>query len=368
MARLIVIFLLLIHGLIHLAGFSKAFGYADITAFTKHISKTAGAGWLLGALLFLSATIGYLYKKEWWPVAAIIAVIISQILIFSAWKEARWGSVINLFIVLTAICSYAGFRFEKKTTTEISQLMQRAASRKFYKADLQKLEDLPPIVRQWLQRSGALKQPGVQTVRLRQQGQMRTKPSGRWMPFTAVQYFTITDPGFVWNARLRMAPLIYMTGRDKLEKGKGEMQMKLMSLLNVVNEANNEKINSGSMVRYLAEICWFPVAALQPWIEWEAMDSLSAKATLRYEAMSITGVFQFNREGDITGFSANRYKGSDDKAILEQWVVEMLDYKEFGGIRIPYKSNVSWKLKEGDFNWLSLEITDLSYNNYNIYR
>ncbi|GAA4941166.1 hypothetical protein GCM10023314_12670 [Algibacter agarivorans] len=45
----------------------------------------------------------------------------------------------------------------------------------------------------------------------------------------------------------------------------------------------------------------------------------------------------------------------------------MTDHKVFNGYKIPYKYEVSWQLKEGDFNWLNLEITDLEYNTLNPY-
>ena len=32
------------------------------------------------------------------------------------------------------------------------------------------------------------------------------------------------------------------------------------------------------------------------------------------------------------------------------------------GMRIPYKSEITWKLKTGDCTWLKLEVTDIEYN------
>lgn len=56
-------FIVLVHGLIHLMGFSKAFGVGQITSLTRDISKQTGAIWLLAALLFLIAGTGYLFKR-----------------------------------------------------------------------------------------------------------------------------------------------------------------------------------------------------------------------------------------------------------------------------------------------------------------
>ncbi len=50
--------------------------------------------------------------------------------------------------------------------------------------------------------------------------------------------------------------------------GKGSMIIKVLSLINVVNDSNNEKINQGTLQRYLGEITWFPTAAVSPYIKW----------------------------------------------------------------------------------------------------
>lgn len=88
------------------------------------------------------------------------------------------------------------------------------------------------------------------------------------MPFKAEQYFTPQQPAFVWKAHVKMMPLVYMNGRDKFENGKGEMLIKALSLVNVVNEGGDTKINESTMLRYLAEMCWFPSAALNEYTKY----------------------------------------------------------------------------------------------------
>ncbi len=45
--RWVLIDLLLLHGLIHLMGFAKAFGYAELPQLTQSISREWGVLWLL---------------------------------------------------------------------------------------------------------------------------------------------------------------------------------------------------------------------------------------------------------------------------------------------------------------------------------
>src|SRR5690606_22119656 len=105
---------------------------------------------------------------------------------------------------------------------------------------------LPPIVQTWLQRSKVVGRPRATFVRLKQSGQMRTTPDAKWMPFTAEQYFDVRQGDFIWTTRASMMPLVYMDGRDKYIGGDGEMLIKLLSLVPVVNDGRNEKMNSGS--------------------------------------------------------------------------------------------------------------------------
>lgn len=95
--------IILMHGLIHFMGFAKAFGYGNITQLTKEISKPAGSFWLVSALLFITASVLLLLKKESWSVIAIIAALVSQALIVMVWRDAKFGTIANALILFMAI-------------------------------------------------------------------------------------------------------------------------------------------------------------------------------------------------------------------------------------------------------------------------
>jgi uncharacterized membrane protein len=44
-------------------------------------------------------------KKDAWPILAIIAALISQVLIIAVWKDAKFGTIANLIVLLVAIFS-----------------------------------------------------------------------------------------------------------------------------------------------------------------------------------------------------------------------------------------------------------------------
>jgi hypothetical protein len=146
------------------------------------------------------------------------------------------------------------------------------------------------------------------------------------------------------------------------------MLIKVLGLVNLVNVSGTDKINQSAMLRYLAETCWFPAAALSDYIKWETVDATSAKATMNYKEVTVSGIFKFDTNGDIISFTGDRWYGSDENTTLEKWHVETYGYASFQGIRIPLNCEVSWKLNKGDFNWLYLRVTDLEYNNPELYK
>ena len=227
-----------------------------------------------------------------------------------------------------------------------------------------KLNHLPKIIQKWLRNSGVIGSPKIATVCLKQKGEIRTKPNGKWMSFKATQYFNVNTPSFVWTTNIYVMPIINMVGRDKFINGEGEMLIKLGAVIPLVNEGKNYIINSGTMIRFLSEICWFPSAALNDYIIWKTIDNSSAKATFTFENETVSGIFPFTKEGNLISFEAERYYGGKENSKLETWLIEPLSFKKFNNIIIPKNSKVTWKLKNGDFHWLNIEVIDIEYNNF----
>lgn len=110
--KIIFALLVTIHGLIHSIGFAKAFGYGKVTQLTKEIPKLLGILWLATGLALIIAAILLLLKKDGWSLLGIVATIVSQILIFTAWQDAKFGTTPNLIIIAIAILSLGITNFE----------------------------------------------------------------------------------------------------------------------------------------------------------------------------------------------------------------------------------------------------------------
>lgn len=316
--------------------------------------------WGMTAMLFLVASVLVFIKKESWWYWAIPALTLSQILIFTNWQDAKFGTVANIIVAVGIVVGYGNWSLNKLVTSELEPFLSHQ------KKDASPITDdniatLPPIVQTWLRRSNVVGKAPIGKVHLHQIGEMRTTPEGKWMLVKAEQWFTVNPAGFLWLADVHMMPMVRLVGRDKYVDGHGHMLIKAASLLPVADSKGME-IDQGSMLRFLGETVWFPSAALESYLTWEEIDETSARATMTYGDISASGIFRFTPEGDMLSFEANRYYERNGSSTLEPWLIEAKAWKVFDGVRIPVVFEVTWKLKEGDFTWFKLEITDLNYD------
>ena len=369
MPRLIFALVMSLHGLIHLLGFVKAWNIAPVeqlsgttlVPLSEGLTKSVGVLWLAAFIGFSTAVAAFFFKREWWWVVGLCALVLSQVLVVLYWKDAWAGTIANLIILPVLVVSAASSSFTTGVETEVRALLASAIAPDREVLTPEKVEGLPSCVKRWLHRSGAVGKMLIHTARLKQHGSMRTSPNGSWMEFEAEQYVTVEKPGFIWTTAVQVAPLLYLAGRDRYEDGRAHMLIKFLSLIPVADSRGRET-DQGSLVRYLAEMIWYPSSVVSSYVRWEEIDSASARATMSYGGIAASGVFRFNADGDVTAFEAQRYREVDRKFSMETWSIAMKDCREFNGITVPSVSEVAWKLPVGDFTWLRLEVTDLEYN------
>ena len=100
------IILILLHGALHTLGFLKAYKLVGTQQLTKSISKPRGILWLLAAALFTSAAILFAFSQEWWWLLSCAAIIISQRLIIDDWKDAKFGTILNVIIFVATTIGF----------------------------------------------------------------------------------------------------------------------------------------------------------------------------------------------------------------------------------------------------------------------
>ncbi|MCB9656442.1 MAG: hypothetical protein H6726_02245 [Sandaracinaceae bacterium] len=362
--------LVVIHALIHLLGFVKGFGFAPVAQLSASISRPVGVLWLTACGLLLVA-VGMLTARHaaWWMPAAV-GLLLSQALVFTAWSDAKFGTLANVLLVVGVAVGFGVARFERVTHARADALVS-AANR-----DAAPIEStlptatLPPAVRRYLERSGVVGHAAPRTVRLQQSGSMQLSPGQGFLEIQARQYVALAQPAFLWHVKLAMfgVPIV---GRDTYERGRGRMRIDAGGLVPVVDAAD-AKIDQGALLRYLGESVWYPAAALGPHITWEAGadDQREARATMRYEGVEASADFTFDDDGRFVSLRADRYQGGGEAAVLRPWSVRASAWSHYDvhtgeeayRVEVPSEGDVVWHEPEGEFVFFRWTLRDLAYD------
>lgn len=281
----------------------------------------------------------------------------------NAFFDHWWMILIFLIIIFILVFVIADFQMDKKISEEISLLMI-ISDKNQQQLDLITKEDtagLPEPVQKWLEYSGVIGQNKIKTLSFSQQGKMRLDPEQEnWLDAEAEQYINVKEPGYLWHVDLPIMPLINTKGRDLFYQGKASMEIKIGSIIPVVNAADNKKLNESSYHRFLLELPWYPTAALEDYISWQAVDEQSAKAVLSYQGTSVEATFYFEKDGKLQSIEALRYKENDDNAKRIPCIGEVKEYMTVEGFRIPNRINVTWMIDDEPYTWYKLEIFDVN--------
>jgi hypothetical protein len=255
------------------------------------------------------------------------------------------GALVALAIAFV-IAMRIGSRQQQRTLAAgLDRLIRAGAERR---ANIQfrslGLESVPAPVARYLRL--ALPSPiHVQQVRMQQVGALRVDVnSERWRPFEAEHVVVPAATGFVWNARIRIAPLIHVRVRDTLVDGRGAGRVSLLSSFTVAEDAGTPRMNFSSLHRYLAEAVWYPMALLpSPQLAWTEIDEKTALATLTTHGVTVSLEFRFASGGEVAGiYSPGRWGTSPGRYPLLEWEGHFRDYREREGIVVPSEGDVGW--------------------------
>jgi len=277
------------------------------------------------------------------------------------------GSLSKYLVLLLGISllvlwyAYLVAAFKDSINRERSKMLE--TSKNYSSPEPLRITLLPLPVQNWLKASGALDVDTIHNVFIKQSIQMQMDPNKpKWFDATANQLITISPPAFNWSVKVKTGILNGIVGRDRFENGKGEMVIKLGSVLPIATSKSNVKVDQASLQRFLAEIVWYPSAALCSYVTWEPIDDHSARATMTFQGTTGSGVFHFDQLGNFREFRSRRFKETGPDAQPVEWIVKSDKFEVRNGVKIPVKLTATWKLEPGDWTWLKMEVTKITYN------
>lgn len=262
-----------------------------------------------------------------------------------------WRKIIlGLALILAGIGGallYGARRWRVSTEALIARLDASGSTARASRFDEKELEGLPSPVAKYFRRVLRPGQPLVTSARIRHEGLFRSRDAeDGWSPFSSTQLFRVGPPGFIWDARIRMAPGMSVQVRDSYVAGAGGMHGEVLELLPVVDLQGTPEMAAGSLQRYLAEAVWIPTALLpSQGVQWTALDDSTAQATLTDGQTTVSLDFTFNAEGEITrAFTPARFREVQGRFEPTPWECRYTEYADRGGMRIPLAGEVEWQL------------------------
>lgn len=194
---------------------------------------------------------------------------------------------------------------------------------------------------------------------LEQRGEIRLGPDKPWMPFTAEQRLDATQTGFVWHARVKMAPFVTCVVEDAYESGHGRLDAKILGIVPVAH-ARGVDVDRGEVQRYLAELVWCPAAwTRNPELRFRELPDGGVRVWTGDEDTYVD--LHFDDAGDVTGVSTTtRVRG--DLGEAQDWEGRFFDYRDFGGLRAPSRGEVGWRTEDGLYLYWRGEVTSLGWS------
>jgi hypothetical protein len=248
-----------------------------------------------------------------------------------------------------AVVGAGGVAWERATARDVARVHQVAARFQAPREAPAEAAELPAPVARFFAHAIRPGRAPVRAARIEHAGAFRTGLHQRWMPFRSVQHFSARPPAFVWNASMRMAPLVGIRVRDSYLDGSAGMTAKLAGVVPLVDEQGGRELGSGALHRFLAEAVWLPTALLPGGpVSWKAVDDSTAIATLTDGDLAVSLEFRFNDRGEVLEvFTPERYRDVNGTGVPTPWRGRFRNYADVDGFRVPMEGEVEWQLPEG---------------------
>lgn len=362
--KYVLVFIMVIHGLIHLMGFSKAFNDRSFEQLQTPISQPMGFVWLAAALLFLLGAVLLFAAPSYWWLPAFTGVVVSQIVIFAAWNDAKFGTFANLIVLVPVVIGaleYAPWSFRSQYQQDVARGLASTPNETEMVTEAN-IAHLPPVVQKYLHFAGVVGNPQVSNYHLRFQGALRNGPDDGWNAMEAHQQ-SFVEPAerlFVVDMPLFGVPA---TAYHRYIGSQATFEVKVASLVEVV-DARGPEMNQSETVTLFNDMCLLaPATLIDPRIRWEVLDLQTVRATFTNAGNTISAVLSFDSSGALTNFvSDDRSRTLDGKTYEHvRWSTPITGWHTFDGRKLP-DAEAHWLLPSGEFAYGRFTITEAAYN------
>lgn len=360
MLKITFLILLVVHGLIHLLGFVKAFRLSDVKQLTQTISKPFGVIWLLAFVFFAVAVGMFAFKNSWWWMFGLIAVVTSQFLIVYFWHDAKFGTIANVIILIVSIIGYGTWSYYNKYKNDVKTNLQQKEYFQNSELSDSDIQQLPEPVKKYLRYTGSVGKPKVNNFKVEFTGKIRKDEKSEWMPFTCEQYNFMETPTrlFFMKAAMKGLPI---GGYHSFKNGVANMDIRLFSLFKV-QYLDGVKMNLSETVTFFNDMCVVaPPTLIDKRIKWLEVGNNKVKASFTNNNITVSAWLYFNDKGELINFiSEDRYAGDTGKQF--PWATPLKDYHEINGYRLMGNAETIYSYPDRDLVYGTFKLTRIEYN------
>ena len=329
--------------------------------------RIVGMLWLSVALLFALTALAWVTRTSWAASVTLLGAVLSLAICLVEVPQAWIGVAVNVALLLatpvfgatawgftsdrvaTALTSGRGGQVRQAGTVGTIGTIGTIRTGANGVVDRYFAHVLPPGQRP------------IATAMLEQEAEFFV--GGGWKPLTARQHFVTEPPGFVWDARIAMAPGVPVFVRDSYIGGAGAMHGEVAGVFPIVRQSDKPELNAGALHRYVAEAVWLPTA-LWPGahMQWTEVDDRTALATFTDAGTTVRLQFRFTAAGDVEEIHVrNRPREENGRYIPTPWTVRCQEWGTFDGIRVPVRCEVAWEMPAGPLPYWRGRITHARY-------
>jgi hypothetical protein len=265
------------------------------------------------------------------------------------WIAVATGVLLAGYVLLVAL---GAWRWNAGTRTLIDRLEAARRTAVPSKVDLGRdLDGLPAPAQRFFRAALGDGAPLVAALSLEHRGTFNVAAEGpeRWIPFTSTQRVATSRPGFVWDARMAMAPGLTVYVHDAYVAGEGILHPAVLGLVSLIDLRSSSPepggVAHGEFMRFVAEAAWYPTALLPSQsARWTAVDDRSARVTLADDAVSVSLLLRFDPStgliDSVRAEARGRTVGND--IVMTPWEGRWWDYAEHNGMKVPMSGEVAW--------------------------
>lgn len=296
-----------------------------------------------------------------------------------AWLNGFVLLMALLAVAVTGLAAMGARRWAASTRTLTQRLEAGRQPAPAIRYDpVHELEGLPAPVQRYFRTVLTPGQPVVAAATVEHTGTFNmgidaTAPP-QWKAFTSRQRVVTHPPGFLWAARMNMAPGLPVQVHDAYVQGRGLLHAALLGLFSVarLEGAGTSEIARGEFMRFFAEAAWYPTALLpSQGVRWEPVEgggtdddnnARSARATLSDGPLTVSLLFHFDEAGLIDTVRAEaRGRLLDGVVQIAPWEGRWWNYQQRDGMTVPLSGEVAWLLPEGRLIYWRGTIAALTY-------